>query len=108
MPHSYILVDRMNFGSKVLWVGCCPRSLAWLSSEMLRLAADSKRYRHPPKQWMELGDTYGRTGERIVGPHRNFTGRPTESTNLDPWGSQKLNHQPKNIHRLDLGLPAHM
>ena len=25
-------------------------------------------------------------------------GRPTESTNLDPWGSQRLNHQPKNIH----------
>jgi hypothetical protein len=35
-------------------------------------------------------------------------GRPTESTNLDPWGSQRWNHQVKNIHRLDLGLPAHM
>ena len=39
---------------------------------------------------------------------RNSTGRPTESTNLDPWGFQRLNHQPKNIHRLDLGLPTHM
>jgi hypothetical protein len=33
---------------------------------------------------------------------------PTESTNLDPWGSQSLNHQPKNIHGLNLGLPFHM
>ena len=33
---------------------------------------------------------------------RNSTGRPTESTNLDPWGSQSLNHQPKNVvHWLD-------
>jgi hypothetical protein len=38
----------------------------------------------------------------------NTTYRPTESTNLDTWGSQRLNHQPKNIHRVDLGLPAHM
>jgi hypothetical protein len=28
---------------------------------------------------------------------RNLTGRPTESTTLDPWGSQRLNHQLKNI-----------
>jgi hypothetical protein len=43
-----------------------------------------------------------------VGPEgdRNSTGRPTESTNLDPLGSQSLNHQPKNIVR-DLGFPAH-
>ena len=59
---------------------------------------------------MEVRDSYGRVGGRIEGPEgdRNSTGRPTESTNLDPWGSQRLNHQPKNIHRLDLGLPAHM
>ena len=59
------------------------------------------------KQWMELGDSYWRIGERIAGPkrNRNSTGRTTESTNLDPWGSQNLNHQPKNIHGLDLGLP---
>jgi hypothetical protein len=31
-----------------------------------------------------------------------------ESTNLDPWESQRLNHQPKNIYRLDLGLPGHV
>ena len=49
-------------------------------------------------------------GGRIVSPEgdRNSTGRQTELTNLDPWGSQRLNHQPKNIHRLDLGLPAHI
>ena len=39
---------------------------------------------------------------------KNSIGRPTESTNLDPWDSQRLNHQPKSIHRLDLGFPALM
>jgi hypothetical protein len=36
---------------------------------------------------MELGDSYGRIGGRIVGSEgdRNSTGRPTESTNLYPW-----------------------
>jgi hypothetical protein len=38
----------------------------------------------------------------------NFTGHPTESTNWDPWGSQSLNHQPKNVNELILGLPTHM
>jgi hypothetical protein len=38
---------------------------------------------------MKLGDSYRRIGRRISGPEgdRNFTGRPTETTNLDPWGS---------------------
>jgi len=42
------------------------------------------------KQWMKLGETYGRGRGRIVGPkgNRNPTRKPTESTNLDPWGSQ--------------------
>jgi hypothetical protein len=42
---------------------------------------------------------------------RNTTGRPTESTNMDPWGSQSLNHQPAKEHKwagLDLGIPTHM
>jgi hypothetical protein len=41
---------------------------------------------------MELVDFYRRIGGRIVGPKgdENSTGRPTESTNLDPWGSQGL------------------
>jgi hypothetical protein len=38
---------------------------------------------------------------------RNSAKRPTESTNLDPWGSQSLNHQQKNIQELDLDLPVH-
>jgi hypothetical protein len=59
------------------------------------------------KQWMEHGDSYGRIRERIVDPKedRNSTGRPTKSTNLDPWGSQILNHQPENIHGQNPGLP---
>lgn len=46
------------------------------------------------KQWMELGDSYGRIGGRIAVPEGdgNSTGKPIESTNLDPWGSQRLNH----------------
>jgi hypothetical protein len=38
----------------------------------------------------------------------NSTGRPTESTNPDPWGSQRLNQQPKSIHGVDLVLSAQM
>ena len=82
-----------------------------LSSERLHLAADSDRHRQSTaKQWMERGDSYGRMGGRIVASKRdrNSTGRPTELTNLDPWGSQSLNHQPKSINRLDLGLIAHV
>jgi hypothetical protein len=61
------------------------------------------------KQWMELGDSYGRIGGMISGPKgdKNSTEKP-ESTNLDLRGSQILNHQTNNIHRLDLGLSAHM
>jgi len=57
---------------------------------------------------MELGDSYGKTEVKIVGTKgdKNTTGRPPESTNLDPWGSQSLNHPTKNIHGLDLGLHA--
>ena len=62
------------------------------------------------KQWMELGDSNGKIEGRIAGLYgdRNSTGRQTESTNLDPWGSQSLNHQPKNTYGLDLGLPTFM
>jgi hypothetical protein len=40
------------------------------------------------KHWMQLRDFYGRFRERIDSPEgdRNSTRRPTESTNLDPWG----------------------
>jgi hypothetical protein len=52
---------------------------------------------------MKLGDSCGRIVGRISGPEgdRNSIGRPTESTNLDPWGSQSLNHQLKKILGLD-------
>jgi hypothetical protein len=39
---------------------------------------------------MELGDSYRRTGGKIIGLEgdNNSTGRPTESTNLDLQGSE--------------------
>jgi hypothetical protein len=56
---------------------------------------------------MELGDSYGRIWRRMTDPEVdwNSTGRPKESTNLSPWGSQRLNHWPKNIPELDLPPP---
>jgi len=44
---------------------------------------------------MELGNSYGRAGRIIESSEgdRNSTGGPTKSTNLDPWGFQRLNHQ---------------
>ena len=59
---------------------------------------------------MELPDSDGRIGGRIADStmDKNCTRRPTESTNLNPWVSQSLSHQTKNIHGLDLGLSAHM
>ena len=59
---------------------------------------------------MEPRESRGRAGERIEEPGEdgNATGRPTESTNLNSGGSQKMNHQPKSIHGLDLGPLAHM
>jgi hypothetical protein len=40
------------------------------------------------KLWMELGDSW-KNGRKTAGPKgdRNSTGRPTESTNMVPWGS---------------------
>ena len=33
----------------------------------------------------------------------NYTGKPTEYTNLNTWRSQRLNHHPKSKQGLDLG-----
>jgi hypothetical protein len=46
------------------------RSLAWLFSERLHPAADSQMQTPTPpaKQWIELGDSYGRIERRIAGP----------------------------------------
>ena len=81
-----------------------------LSSERLHPAADSDRYRHPqPNSGWILGTLMEecRKDCRPKGD-QNSTGRTTGSTNLDPYGSQSLNYQPKNIHRLDLGPSAPM
>jgi len=58
---------------------------------------------------VELGNSYERIGGRIAFPEGDkiSTGRPTASTSQDPWGSQSLIRQPKNLHGLDLG-PLHI
>jgi hypothetical protein len=40
------------------------------------------------KNWIELQDSYEKAGGRMEGPEgdRNSTGRPTESTDVDPAG----------------------
>ena len=50
-------------------------------------------------------ESYGRVEGRLEGPEedRASTGTPTESTNLDPLESQRLN-QPNNIQSLDIAL----
>jgi hypothetical protein len=58
---------------------------------------------------MELRDSYGRIGGRIVVPKgdRNSTGRPTESANLDPWLSEP--EPPTKEHTwMNLDLPTHV
>jgi hypothetical protein len=50
---------------------------------------------------MDLGDSYGRVGGRIAAPK----GIQTESINLAIWGSQRLNHQPKE-HKWTLTRPS--
>ena len=59
---------------------------------------------------MELGDSYGKVGGRIEEPSgdKNSIGGPTKSTTLNPWGSQSLNHQPKSIQEMNLGILTHM
>jgi hypothetical protein len=43
---------------------------------------------------MELGLSYGRIRGKIGDTEgdKNSTGRPTQSSNLDSWGFQKLKH----------------
>jgi hypothetical protein len=57
---------------------------------------------------MELEDSYGTIEGRFVGPegHKNSTGRPAESTNLDPWGSPAAN-QPTKKHTRAGPRPPH-
>jgi hypothetical protein len=71
-----------------------------LSSEWLYPEAELDRYRQlsPDNCWSleTLMEEWG-VGWRILGTKgdRNFTGRPTELTNLDPWVSEKQKHQAK-------------
>ena len=86
------------------------RTLARLSSERCHPAADSDRCRYPQASSTRSLGTLMEEQEKRLWPqgNGNSTGSPADSTNLDPWGSPRLNYQPKNIHRLDLDLPAHI
>ena len=68
-----------------------------LSSEGLYLTAD--RLRHPQKTVDGPWGLLWKNRKKDMDPkgYRNSTGRHTESSNLDPWGPQSLNHQLKNI-----------
>ena len=58
------------------------RNLEQLSSERLNPAADLDRYRPINKQWMELGDSYGRVGGRIAGPREIRTPQEDQTSQL--------------------------
>jgi hypothetical protein len=82
-----------------------------LSSERFHPTADSDRCRHPqPNSRWSLRTLMEEWEEGLLALKgiETSTGRPTESTNLDPWDFQGLNHQPKNIPGLDLDLSAQM
>ena len=91
--------------SSDLWILNHPdRSLAWLAA----------LWEAPPNCWFRQiqtnsGWSLGRNRRKDCGPEgdRNSTGRPVASTNLNPWGSQRLDCQPKNVYCLDLG-PLHI
>ena len=59
---------------------------------------------------MELREAYGRVKRRIEGPkeYRDSTGRPTESTNLDPWGLLETEPPTKEHTQAGLRAPEHM
>jgi hypothetical protein len=88
----------------------CRHESNMLSSERLNSADDSDRCRYPQTNsgwgwgllWKNRRKNCGLEG------NRNFTRRQTEPINLEPWGSQRLSHQPKSIHQLDLGPLTHM
>jgi hypothetical protein len=60
--------------------------------------------RYTAKNWKDLRDAYGRVGGRIEGPEvvRNFIGRQTDSTNLEPWGLLETELPTKSTYGLDL------
>jgi hypothetical protein len=58
---------------------------------------------------MQLGDSYGKIGGRIAGLKGIGTPQKDHQSPIS-WSllTLRLNHKPKNIHRLDLDLCAHM
>jgi hypothetical protein len=68
-------------------------NLAYLSSERLHPTANGKRCKdsHPNFRW-NWGSFMERCGRKIEEPEedRDSTGRPTKSTNLDPWGLSEI------------------
>jgi hypothetical protein len=55
---------------------------------------------------MEIGDSYRRVGGRIEGPKGDTNSKDKKQpTNMNPWGSWILKHQPNSIHRLSLPPP---
>ena len=76
------------------------RNLAWLSSKRLHPAADGNRCKDPQSNARQtLGSLMEDLEEGLKNPkwERDSSKRPTESTDLALWGSQRLNHQPKSI-----------
>jgi hypothetical protein len=62
------------------------------------------------KHWMKVGNPYGRVGRRIGGPEGddNPIGRPTVSTNLDPWELPETKAGAKKHPQAGPWSPAHM
>ena len=59
---------------------------------------------------MDFRDSYGIVRGRIEVPegNRNFTGRPTESINLDPWGLSETEPPTKEHTQVGAKHPAHV
>jgi hypothetical protein len=91
------------------------KSLAWLPSERLHPAADSDKCIHPQLNigW-KLGTLMEELGKGLRAPKEIGTPQEEQQSQLT-WtlgGSQRLSHQSKSIHGLDLDPPipalAHM
>jgi hypothetical protein len=103
----------------LLMIRCRQTSSITLCREALFTSKWKQMQRPIAKHQAELGKSYGWVGRglgegraggcggnRIEGPGgvRDNT-RPTESTNLVPWGLKRLSHQWKSTKELDLGPP---
>ena len=75
-----------------------------LSCERINQGAGSNRFRHPqPNSAWSLGMFMEEEKEELQTSKETQTPQEDQQSQLT-W---TLNHQPKNMHRLDLGLPAH-